>query len=799
MMFDGAVIPISLWLSRINMADAGLMLFVVGGLLFCTLFVRDLFKQSSLSSTQFRNSKPDLLAIQTPQDFFNVTKLSEARVLVTWTADNSPDLRGDVARLQIAVGSEQLLVFESWLTHSLSQILESAIERLKAEGAPFQLALEAQNGFHVDVEGRIVSGEAMMQFCDINAQRQEMLKLSDDLENLKIEAIGLRAMLDTLSHPIWLRDRNGRMTWVNEPFVFAVDAESVADVIVKQIEFLDSSSLKQATTLLKLGEVFTARVPVIVAGQRRIYDIVETPLAAGTIGYASDVSDLEATRQDMESQMASHVRTLDQLPTAVAIFDEKQRLQFCNLAYRKLWQLDEAFTLSCPTDSEILDRLRDLRRLPEQADYKSWKKNLHEAYLTLETREMAWYLPGSRTLRVVVNPNPQGGVTYLFEDVTAQFALQSNFNTLSRVQSETLDSLKEGVAVFGVDGRLKLNNPAFGTIWLLEPKLLAKQPHIDEIILATFNLYAETSVWSAIKGAIAGFSDARHGQSFRMERYDGSTIDCALAPLPDGATLITFVDVSASVHVERALKERNEALEQAGQLRENFVHHVSYQLRSPLTNVIGFTELLASGVAGPLTDRQSEYIGHVFQSSNALMAIIDDILDLASFDRGEVVLECAAANIRDVVATAAEGLQDRIQEHSIQMVLNIEENVDTFLIDTKRVRQILFNLLSNAIGFSSEGQAIIVSVGQSELGLSISVQDNGRGIPPEVIDRVFQRFETFTFGSRHRGAGLGLSIVRALVELHGGSVQIESEPGHGTKVTCVFPGPHSEHDAIEAA
>jgi signal transduction histidine kinase len=606
-------------------------------------------------------------------------------------------------------------------------------------------------------------------------------------------------MLDTLSHPIWLRDRNGRITWVNEPFVFAVDAESVADVIIKQIEFLDPSSLKQASALLELDEVFNARIPVIVSGQRRIYDIVETPLAAGTIGYASDVSDLESTRHDMENQMASHVRTLDQLPTAVAIFDEKQRLQFCNLAYRKLWQFDEEFTLSCPTDSEILDRLRDLRRLPEQADYKSWKKNLHAAYLTLETREMAWYLPGSRTLRVVVNPNPQGGVTYLFEDVTAQFALQSNFNALSRVQSETLDSLKEGVAVFGMDGRLKLNNPAFETIWSLEPKRLSNQPHIDEIILAAFNLYAEANVWSAIKGAIAGFSDARHGQFYRMDRYDGSTIDCALAPLPDGATLVTFVDVSASVQIERALKERNEALEQAGQLRENFVHHVSYQLRSPLTNVIGFTELLASGVAGPLTDRQSEYIGHVFQSSNALMAIIDDILDLASFDRGEVVLERTSANIRDVVATAAEGLQDRIRERNINLILNVDESVDTFLIDIKRVRHILFNLLSNAIGFSSEGQSVVVSVAQSELGLSISVQDTGRGIPADVIDRVFQRFETYSFGSRHRGAGLGLSIVRALVELHGGTVQIESEPGQGTTVTCIFTDDHAKTATIEAA
>jgi signal transduction histidine kinase len=272
-----------------------------------------------------------------------------------------------------------------------------------------------------------------------------------------------------------------------------------------------------------------------------------------------------------------------------------------------------------------------------------------------------------------------------------------------------------------------------------------------------------------------------------MERLNGSIIDCAVAPLPDGATLVTFVDVTATVHVERALKERNEALVQAGQLRENFVHHVSYQLRSPLTNVIGFTELLASGAAGLLTDRQSEYVGHVFESSNALMAIIDDILDLASFDRGEINLDRISVNIRDLVAAATDGLQDRIRERKIEIEVIIDEAVDTFELDAKRIRQILFNLLSNAIGFSSEGQIVTVHVSENNSNLILSVFDKGRGIPDEVIDRVFDRFETYTVGSKHRGVGLGLSIVKTLVELHGGQVSIESVLGEGTCVTCLFP------------
>jgi signal transduction histidine kinase len=283
-----------------------------------------------------------------------------------------------------------------------------------------------------------------------------------------------------------------------------------------------------------------------------------------------------------------------------------------------------------------------------------------------------------------------------------------------------------------------------------------------------------------------------------MERSNGSIVDCNLAPLPDGATLVTFIDVSASVNVERALKDRNDALEQAARLRENFVHHVSYQLRSPLTNVIGFTELLASGAAGHLTQKQSEYIDHVFQSSNSLMAIIDDILDLASFDRGEIILDRKNTKVNDIILASIEGLKDRIDERNLSLNVEISSDIDDFFLDGKRVQQILFNLISNSIAFSSEGQSISVRASLEASTLNISVIDNGRGIPKELISKVFDRFETYTIGSRHRGPGLGLSIVRALVELHGGNVKINSQAGQGTIISCLFPAKTFESMMIES-
>ena len=117
---------------------------------------------------------------------------------------------------------------------------------------------------------------------------------------------------------------------------------------------------------------------------------------------------------------------------------------------------------------------------------------------------------------------------------------------------------------------------------------------------------------------------------------DGTVLDCAAQPLPEGATLLTLIDVTASVNVERALTEKNDALEKAAQLRDTFVHHVSYELRSPLTNIIGFSHFLGDPVTGTLTDKQHEYLGYITTSTNALLALINNILDLAA-DRGAVV------------------------------------------------------------------------------------------------------------------------------------------------------------------
>ncbi len=412
---------------------------------------------------------------------------------------------------------------------------------------------------------------------------------------------------------------------------------------------------------------------------------------------------------------------------------------------------------------------------------------MQAAYTSPRAHEDWWYLPDGRTVHVVASPNPQGGVTYLFDDVTERFTLESRFNALSRTQRETLDSLREGVAVFGSDGKLKLSNPAFAQAWRLQPDIATAAPHIDQVVKLCRPLFPQDEVWSELLSTVTGVRDAREDYRCRMERRDGSVLDCAAAPLPDGATLISFADVTASVNVERALTEKNEALEKVSRLREDFVHHVSYELRSPLTNIIGFAQLLGTETVGALNEKQRDYASHILSSSGALLAIINDILDLATIDNGALALDLAEVDVAATIAEAAAGLGDRLTESRLTLQVDIAPQTGPLRADGKRLRQVLFNLLSNAIGFSQPGQTITVSAGRIGRDVRITVADQGRGIPPEVKDKVFDRFESHPLGSRHRGVGLGLSIVRSIVELHGGRVELDSEPGQGTRVTAVFP------------
>ncbi|SEC67037.1 Signal transduction histidine kinase [Rhizobiales bacterium GAS188] len=724
------------------------------------------------------------LALDRAKLFLN----AERQVFIVWAGEGEPPvIEGDPSFIGIQANLNRLLAFGAWLPPDRAGAIEAALDRLRGHGEGFDLAMQTNSGHFLEAQGRAVAGRAVLRLRETTGDRLELQKTSESLRKLSEEADTLRALLEALPGPAWRRDRLARLAWVNASYAHCVEATDARDAAARGLELLERADRERCERALRDGSAFHEKLNVVVAGQRRLHDVLSVQANGGSAGMALDVSGAEALEADLERQAKAHALLIDRLPTAVVVFDGAKRIAAWNSAYRDMWQLDEAYLRNAPTDGEILDRLRTERRLPEQGDYRAWKNQILSGYHSVETREDWWYPADGRALRVVSSPNPQGGVTYMFDDVTERMRLAAQFEALTRVQSETLDTLKEAVAVFGPDGKLKLHNLAFLTSWKLSPTLLKTGPHVDAIIDLCRTLAPDAKIWEALRAMVTGLSDQRQAIEKRLMRSDASQFDVAAAPLPDGATLVTFTDVTDKVSAEKALRERNEALERAANLRDDFVHLVSYELRSPLTNIIGFSQLLRDQTVGPLNERQLDYAGHISRSSAALLAIVTDILDLATIDKGSIDLELGAVDVRETMSAAAEGVQDRLAEAGIRLEIASAPEIGTFVGDKKRVRQVLFNLLSNAIGFSSSGQTVRLKAERQGSEVVFTVSDEGRGIPEELKGRVFDRFESHTTGARHRGLGLGLSIVRSFVELHGGRVWLDSSPGRGTTVICSFP------------
>ena len=741
--------------------------------------------------------RADIHGLQAEADRFRALLFAEPQVLISWAAgDDRPEISGDTsllvpqdAQLQ---SPQRILAFGTWLPPEPALQMDHAVDALRDGGEGFLLNLTTSAGRSIEAMGRAIGGQAVVRIRELSGLRRELAETHLQHKALLSETEVLRGLATAAPFPIWTKKAEGGLSFANPAYVRATEAGSAADAIARDLELLDSDGRQEMARALSDNSAFAKRLPIVVGGERRIYDIHALKVGGGSGGIAIDASEATALKAALVRMAEAHRRTLDQLSSGVAVFDAQRRLTFYNDSYRRLWDFDRAFLDGNPDDSSVLDRLRAARKLPEQPDFRAWKTKLHEAYRAVEAAKDTWFLPDGRALSIVTTPNPEGGVTYLFDDVTQSFELARRFDGLIRVQRETLDSLAEAVAVFGSNGRAQLFNPAFARMWKLSDEAMKAEPHIETVEAWCKPLFDGAEAWQTLREAVTAI-DNRVPVSLKLERKDGSMLDCTIMPLPDGATMLTFQDITDTENVERALRERNEALQTADQMKVDFVHHVSYELRSPLTNIIGFADLLTDPGTGPLMPKQAEYLNYITASTNSLFALINNILDLATIDAGAMTLSLGPVDIRKTIAGAAEGIQDRLVTDRIELKVDADLDIGSFVGDENRVKQVLYNLLANAVGFSPQDATVTLRAKRTEHSVIFTVTDSGPGIAADVKDRMFDWFESHSNGSRHRGAGLGLSLVRSFVELHGGKVRVDSIVGKGTTVTCDFPIDQAAH------
>lgn len=635
------------------------------------------------------------------------------------------------------------------------------------------------------------------------AERQ---RLSGALDEAKASAKRYRAVIDLLPLPLWLRDDNLALSEFNRAHLAAIgmSAEEARDKQAELPEGNASVKLKRlAEEARGANTLRSLRLHAVTNGERHLFEISECPLpGGGQLGIAKDVTELEERSAELKRHVEAHRAVLENLDVAIAMVDPELRLIFANPAYLRLWEMEESFLAAEPTLTEVWDYLRERRRLPEQADFAEFRRqSLRSLQDLIEPKEELLHLPDGTTIRTTTTPHPLGGTLFTYEDVTDLLYLERTYNTLVEVQRETLDHLFEGVAVFGADGRLKLHNPPYREIWGFAEQELEGEPHVRQLIEGNRGLLGVPDArWEDYRSRlVAGASEAKQGHG-RFDLTDGRAIEWTQVPLPDGASLFTYVDISDTIQVERALRERNEALETADRLKSEFIANISYELRTPLNAITGFAEILGNEYYGALSDRQKEYAEAIVQSSDHLMALINDILDLASIEAGYLQLEMDKVDVGELLASIQMLAAERARSRQLELSIDCPADIGSLTCDERRLRQALFNLVSNALKYTPPGGQVTLSAQRAGPQVLLVVRDTGIGIPEEDQARVFGRFERAA--GKGQGAGLGLSLVKSLIELHGGYIELSSSPGEGTEVTCLLPeapAAQSDNDADDGS
>ena len=699
------------------------------------------------------------------------------------------------------------------LSPSDAAALEGFFDRLENDGVPF--VMTAQN----DAEDKTykISGSQghdldkqdfydVLWIEDITSQVTASEDYQQELSDQTAELKKFKTLLNAMPRPLWLRDENQKIVWCNTTYAEFLN-QDLEDILAEQKEiFGQLRKTKQkdpdetppgkelAARALKEGQKVQSYVHGVIKGSRMLLRISEIPLPDYnmTLGVAYDVTREEELENQLGRYQSSNQELLEQLRTAIGIFDTDQRLEFYNNAFEQLWDLEGQWLNTKPKLGDIMEKLRETRRLPEQADFRRYKQTWLDMFTGLiEPHDDMLYLPDGTALRMLVVPHSFGGLMMTFEDVTSRLELESSYNTLIAVQKETLDNLAEGVAVYGGDGRIKLWNPAFSRLWGLNPEDLEGSPHITNIVEKKHGYFLPEE-WEFRKEELIAHGLDRLMHEGRLERTDNNLVDFITVPLPDGGVLVTYTDVTDTVQVENALREKAAALEAAERLKLDFLANVSYQLRTPLNAIMGFNDILGQGTFGALNEKQVEYTGYIAEASERLLGLINDILDLSTLEAGYMTLQREEVSIYGMLKSVEDLVGDWARKEDISVTLKCAKNIGQISVDERRVQQAIINVIRNAINFTPSGGKITLAAKRENDGVNVSISDTGIGIAKEDRQRIFEPFERAQstnkdMRSGRGGAGLGLSLVKNIVELHGGKISIESEPDEGTTVQMYLP------------
>ena len=495
---------------------------------------------------------------------------------------------------------------------------------------------------------------------------------------------------------------------------------------------------------------------------------------------------------------------LDVVPVGVAAIASTGTVEVWNAAAARIfgWSTEDVVGKAPPVEIPLATD-------PADVEIQCHRKD--GGRLDLQIRTIPWRNSAGNHL----------GSLFLFADVTSRHAAERAVRELTAQGEDARSSAREHMrfrelleaapdAIIEVDqeGRIVLLNKATEVLFgYSREELLGQQVEmlVPQEVRAGHHLHRR-QYWAHPATRPMGTGLRLEGQ-----RKDGSKVpvEISLSPVQfeEGFRVSAIIrDVSERRHVEeklravqaayteelaaknRELEARNQEVERASHLKSEFLSGMSHELRTPLHTISGFTELLEEEIEGPLNEKQHRFIQHIYKDAQHLLALINDVLDLSKIESGRLELHRDVFPLSEPLEETVSSVRPRAEAKSIEVEVIAPGEIELYA-DRLRFKQILYNLLSNAIKFTPDGKRVWVEVTANGQFVEVTVADTGIGIPASEHDSVFDKF--YQVGQRqaggHEGTGLGLAITRRLVEEHGGTIRLQSEPGKGSRFTFSIP------------
>lgn len=702
--------------------------------------------------------------------------------------------------MELADGTEAS--FDTLLEHfspESAELLSAALNALRMRETPFTLELQYKTnmrrfqaaGFRTRT-ARYNNIIDALWIREITETTEKLLSLTKKTQELEKENDLFRQAFNALPFPIWLRNENLQLILCNPAYAKAVHADSAEHALLLGSELVYEKSPREAKVLAAAaraaGKERKTREFVVMEGKRRWVEASETPLPSQilsknkTIGFVRDVTQEQELQNSLQRHIASHNGVLEHLKTAIAVFDAEMRLQFYNTSFMKLWDLEEEELDGSPTYSHVLDMMREKRRLPENRDFNAYKTREIKYFTSLvSATEDILHLPSGITLRRMLTPHPLGGLLITYEDVTGHLTMERSVTVLNETQFTVINHLREAILLFGRNGKLRLANTAFLNLWqITDPEFNHASMSVIDVLEKLRVFFENENNWEALKEQLLGVITAHAGEIFQILRPDGKVLEFMAVGLPDGGIFVSFLDVTEEEKQSSLVEEKETLLSrfkettiQAEKLRASFLEQISREITPQLFALTESSRRLTNRTNNHISKQQKAFLQTISDASAELTVLFKDMTDLALIETGSVVLELSSVDIQTLLNGILKIIREQAKNKNITLELTYQKDLPPLIADQKRLKQVLFYLMNNAVSSAFKDGILSLSVQTEDKNLIITIEEQSLNVKNDS--------DTINFAAQN---GFAFALIRNFIEMHGGTLAVSDKKG--TKKTQVY-------------